>query len=183
MPVAVRYPKKMTIEISLDMNNDEMIHVPYLRIIYRERTSAYIAETSSAAEIEFGTYYSSSTASFWSTAEAIFFTLLGILILIIAIKTQVMLSRPAIGGQQNDACRTGFIFVVVSLLDFFSTIYFWFIFFMTGYWFVFFKLQERVYTFMPTHRTYWENFEQYDWLFGWVTGCKLVFVIFKVYFD
>lgn len=54
---------------------------------------------------------------------------------------------------------------------------------MTGYWFVFFKLQERVYCFMPTHKTYWENFVQYDWLFAWVFGCKLVYVLFKVYFD
>lgn len=45
------------------------------------------------------------------------------------------------------------------MIDFFSTIYFWYLFFMIGYWFVFFKLQERVYTFMPTHETYYDNFE------------------------
>ena len=54
---------------------------------------------------------------------------------------------------------------------------------MIGYWFVFFKLQERVYCFLPTHKTYWENFEQYDWLFGWVTGSKLCYVMYKIYFD
>jgi len=94
-----------------------------------------------------------------------------------------MLSKPTLGQDSNDSCRTGLITTLVNVLDFFSTIYFWYIFFMTGYWFVFFKLQERVYCFMPTHITYWENFVQYDWLFGWVTGCKLVFVFFKVYFD
>ena len=31
-PVIVRYPKMMTLEVSLDMNNDEMIHVPYLMV-------------------------------------------------------------------------------------------------------------------------------------------------------
>ena len=30
-------------------------------------------------------------------------------------------------------------------LDFFSTIYFWYLFFMIGYWFVFYKMQERVF--------------------------------------
>ena len=54
---------------------------------------------------------------------------------------------------------------------------------MTGYWFVFYKLQERVYCFIPTHITYWENFVQYDYLFGFVTASKLIFVLFKVYFD
>lgn len=54
---------------------------------------------------------------------------------------------------------------------------------MIGYWWVFFKIQERVYCFMPTHVEYWTNFVQYDWLFGWVAATKLVFVIFKVFFD
>lgn len=54
---------------------------------------------------------------------------------------------------------------------------------MIGYWWVFFKLQERVYTFVPTHATYWDNFEQYDYLFAFVIGSKLIYVIFKVYFE
>jgi len=69
------------------------------------------------------------------------------------------------------------------MLDFFSTIYFWYLWFMIGYWWVFFKLQERVYCFMPTHVEYWTNFAQYDWLFAWVAGSKLVYVFFKVFFD
>lgn len=182
-PDFVTYPSKMTFEMALDPNNEEMIFVPYLRIDYRTRTKTYIESNSARALVEFGTYYSSSTESFWSTAMAIFYIVLVIMLLILIIKTQVMLSKPTLSQDQNDKCRTGLITALVNLLDFFSTMYFWYIFFMTGYWFVFFKLQERVYCFMPTHKTYWENFEQYDWLFGWVTGAKLVFVIFKVYFD
>ena len=113
----------------------------------------------------------------------IFYTVLVVLILILLAKSQVAISRMRSTGNDNDAFRTGFIVFFVNLLDFFSTLYFWYLFFMIGYWFVFFKLQERVFCFIPTHKTYWENFEQYDWLFGWVTGCKLVYVIFKVYFD
>jgi hypothetical protein len=43
----------MTLEISLNMDEDEMIHVPYLRINYRERTSAYISNTDSEAWVFF----------------------------------------------------------------------------------------------------------------------------------
>ena len=86
----------MTFEMSLDPNSEEMIFVPYLRIDYRQRTKTYIESTSSRALVEFGTYYSSSTDSFWSTAEAIFYVLLVILILILIIKTQVMLSKPTL---------------------------------------------------------------------------------------
>jgi len=65
----------------------------------------------------------------------------------------------------------------------FSTLFFWYIFAMTGYWFVFFKLQERVYCFLPGLNTYYENYYRYDWLFGWVCGAKLVYVLYKIYFD
>ena len=34
--------------------------------------------------------------------------------------------------------------------------------------------------FMPTHATYWENFKQYDYLFGFVTASKLLYMLFKV---
>ena len=114
---------------------------------------------------------------------AVFWTVLVVFILIVIIKTQVMLSKPTLGQDSNDKCRAGIIATTINILDFFSTLYFWYIFFMTGSWFVFYKLQERVYCFIPTHITYWENFVQYDYLFGFVTASKLIFVLFKVYFD
>ena len=89
----------------------------------------------------------------------IFYTVLVVLILILLAKSQVAISRMRSTGNDNDAFRTGFIVFFVNLLDFFSTLYFWYLFFMIGYWFVFFKLQERVFCFIPTHKTYWENFE------------------------
>ena len=98
-PDFVTYASKMTLEISLDQNSDEMIYVPYLRIDYRARTRTYIAQTTGRALVEFGTYYSSSTDSFWSTAEAIFFVLLVIILLILIAKTQVMLSKPTLSQE------------------------------------------------------------------------------------
>jgi len=39
--------------------------------------------------------------------------------------------------------------IFITALDIYSTIFFWFLFGITGFWFVFFKLQERVFCFMP----------------------------------
>ena len=82
----MRYPKKMTFEFRLDQANEEMIYLPYLRINYRERTYTYIEQTNAQAMIEFETYYIADTGKFWESAMAIFYTLLGLLIVIIAIK-------------------------------------------------------------------------------------------------
>jgi len=94
--VVVRYPKKMTFEIQLDQQNEEMIYLPYLRINYRERTSTYIKNTDAGADIEFGTYYISSTEKFWTTAMAIWYSLLALLVLIVVSKMQMHLTKPVL---------------------------------------------------------------------------------------
>jgi meckelin len=73
----------------------------------------------------------------------------------------------------------------VNALDIFSSLMFWYLFLMTGYWFVFFKLQERVYCFLPAHEgleNFQQNYRPYDILFGLVCSSKFVQVIFKIYF-
>ena len=94
VPIAVRYPRHMTFEVELNPNEEEMLYVPYLRIEYRERTSAYIAQTDSTAYVTVGTYYISSTEGFWRGAMTIFYVLLAILILILIMKTHVLLNKP-----------------------------------------------------------------------------------------
>jgi len=71
----------------------------------------------------------------------------------------------------------------MNLIDIFSTLFFWFLFALTGYWFIFFKLQERVYCFLPGLDTYDTNFKQFDFMFWAVAGAKLVLVLFKIIFE
>lgn len=55
-PTVIRYPKRMVLKIYLDLNNEEMIDVPYLQIQYAERTNAYILENS-LTDLSFETEY------------------------------------------------------------------------------------------------------------------------------
>ena len=99
-PSTVRYPNKMTIEITMDEENEEMIYVPILRISYRERTAVYIKNTNAEATVEFSTYYISSTESFWNTATIIFYICLVICIIIVVIKVAIMVSKPTLSRNQ-----------------------------------------------------------------------------------
>jgi len=74
-----------------------MIYIPYMRLNYRERTNTYITQTNSMAQIEFATYYIADTSKFWESAMAVFYVLLAIMIIIIAIKMQVLITKPKIG--------------------------------------------------------------------------------------
>lgn len=71
----------------------------------------------------------------------------------------------------------------MNLIDIFSTLFFWFLFALTGYWFIFFKLQERVYCFLPSLDTYDTNFKQFEILFAIVAVAKLILVLFKIIFE
>ena len=82
----------------MDSENDEMIYVPYVRIDYRERTKTYI-DIDSNREIELGTYYYSSTDSFWGFAEAIFYIVLSIMIVILIAKTWVSVYKPSLDSD------------------------------------------------------------------------------------
>ena len=90
----------MTIEITMDEENEEMIYVPILRISYRERTAVYIKNTNAEATVEFSTYYISSTESFWNTATIIFYICLVICIVIVIIKVAIMVSKPTLSRNQ-----------------------------------------------------------------------------------
>lgn len=73
--------------------------------------------------------------------------------------------------------------VMINSIDLFSKFFFWYIFAVSGWEFIFFKLQDRVYTFLPPMSQYNEYYKQYDVLFGIVAATKLVAVMFKIYFE
>lgn len=94
-PTVIRYPKRMVLKINLDLNNEEMIDVPYLQIRYAERTNAYIQENS-LTDISFESEYFMSTEGFWRGAGAIFWVFFGIFVLIMITITFVQIGRPSL---------------------------------------------------------------------------------------
>lgn len=139
IPQVIRYAKTFKLKVNLDINNEEMINVPYLEIDYRERSAAYIAENS-LTTVFFNTEYILSTTEFWKGASAAFWTFMGIFLLILLIVTCVLADRPAL--TTDFAARFTYLSVKTTMnaLDIFSTLFFWYLFATTGYWFVFFKL-------------------------------------------
>ena len=71
----------------------------------------------------------------------------------------------------------------VYLIESFSALFFWFIFIASGWWFVFFKLQERVYCFLPGLNTYDDNYYFFDLFFYLVWSTKLIHVVYKIKFE
>lgn len=159
-----------------------MINVPYLYIEYRQRDADYIKEKS-LAQVSFNTEYSLDTTRFWVGATAIFWIFMVIFVVILVIVSCVQGNRPALELNITARCQYLTIKTLVNALDIFSSLMFWYLFLMTGYWFVFFKLQERVYCFLPEQESFKINYRPYDILFGLVCSSKLVYVTFKISFE
>jgi hypothetical protein len=179
IPKIVRYTKSMSLVVNLSNAGNELLEVPYLVVDYRERQVESIVDNS-LTEISFSSEYIFGTEGFWQGATMAFWVLFGTMILLLIISTVVLSDRPELATDQN--ARVSYL-VVKSLfvaLDLFSYLYFWYIFAMTGYWFVFFKLQERVYCFLPAPDSWEINYLPYEWLFGWVAGAKLLFVLLEL---
>lgn len=157
-----------------------MIYTPYLYVDYRERKASYV-EQNPTSLVQIDTDYKMYSAGFMELLNASFWICIGLMALIIVLKCCIESSRPRLGDDEK--LQAMFVRTFVNCIDYFSAIFFWFIFAMTGWWFVFFKLQERVYCFLPSLDEYYTLYYQYDWLFGWVAGSKLVYMLFKIYFD
>ena len=105
------------------------------------------------------------------------------MVIIMIIVTGVFVNKPEL--NTNKAVHSSYLFVksIMNLIDIFSSIFFWFLFALTGYWFIFFKLQERVYCFLPGLNTYISNYRPFDIMFGLVASSKLVYMFFRIQFE
>jgi hypothetical protein len=145
--------------LDTDINKPEAIFVPYLEIDYEEKTTEAIFKEDIAKlkDVFFISEYMMDDAGFWGLARATFWTLLVILLLLVIMMTAVHSRAEGLSSREtsnskysNGPCSFGtFAKSIVSAFEVFSSLYFWYLYAMTGWWFIFFKFQQRVYVLLP----------------------------------
>jgi hypothetical protein len=156
-----------------------------LKVEYRARSLTTIQQGGPGAlgSVSFETDYQQNTKKFNKNLHSVFWVVLVVALLQLVVVTYFYFNRPTLETDHNARCLLIIIRVIINSFDLFANFFFWFIFAATGWVFIFFKLQDRVYTFMPPLEDYDANYKQYDVLFGIVTATKLISVLFKIYFD
>lgn len=173
----ISYARYLKLVINLDQQAEEMINVPYLKIDYRQRTYEFITEENALTRLMFSSEYVLDTEGFWKVGGAIFWVFFVFFVLILGVVTCCKCQLNMLEQNSLEHCQYLVVITIVNALDIFSSLMFWYLFLMTGYWFVFFKLQERVYCFLPASdglEAFQENYRPYDILFGLVCSCKFV---------
>ncbi len=139
--------------------------MPVLVIDYEERlVSDVTAQTSGLhkATIKLQSEYTSSVASFWSTILVVFI-ILHIMVGLITVVRMCIWSRyhPPSFSPDNYCWFVVWI-LVFTLADTWAFIFFWFLFFTSGYWFIVFKLQENAFLLLPPLDLYSEHYLAFD---------------------
>ena len=180
----VRYAKNMTLRVMLDtaVDKPEAIFVPYLEIDYEEKSAEAIfkEDTAKFKDVFFVSEYTMDDSGFWRLARATFWTLLVILFILFLVMTAVHARAEGLAAREGSlgtAAKS-----IVSVFEVFSTLYFWYLYAMTGWWFIFFKFQQRVYVLLPGLSIQY-NFKPYDGMLGAVALTKLLSLTYKIYFE
>ena len=123
----------------MDPNRPEAIYVPYLEIDYEEKATEAIYENDLAKEkrVFFISEYTMEESGFWKLARTTFWILFMIMVIIFAILTHIYMGQEKEAGRSNSILL--FINSTLNLFEIFSTLYFWYLYAMTGWWFIFFK--------------------------------------------
>lgn len=90
-------------------------------------------------------------------------------------------SRPAL--SEDNRCVSVFIKSFINLMDYFSRIFFYFFFAFLGTLFVFYKMQERVFCFMPGIESATEYYDSFEWFFIFMVIAKIIYMLFKIAFE
>lgn len=152
----MRYAQSISLQISLDQDKNEMINVPYVEIEYRERRAEDIAQKGDLATVQFRSAYLDTSASFLTFAQVVLYLAIGVIVLSFFSYCCILnFYRPTLSNPQENNFCIKILESLLMLMDVFSTLFFWYLVLMTGYWFVFFKLQERVFTFLPRIDDWW----------------------------
>ncbi|CDW85678.1 meckelin isoform 4 [Stylonychia lemnae] len=179
----VRYPKDLTMRIKLDLDSEEMIFTPLLIITYRERSRTRI-ETNSLATVKFTSEYAMDMTNFWTTIGGLLIGLLVFFGIIVITQLVIWYQLPTLSDDVNAKCKYAIVKFIITGLDVYSQLFFWFLVIVTGYWFVFFKLQERVYVLLPTITGSSDNnYMPFNILFGTVLGTKIITLLYKIIFE
>lgn len=136
----VRYPMDITLRVKLDPDNDEMILNPLLIVNYRERSRTGVA-ANSLATVSFTTEYAMDTTNFWQTTRGLFIGVLILLGVVILVQMCIWTWSPnQLSDDQSAKCKFAIVKFIITCLDVYSNLVFWFLVIMAGYWFIFFKL-------------------------------------------
>jgi len=147
-PAIVRFAQSVKIKIDLDPNGKERIFPPYLEITYKVVEAKEIDMNKNRLQtVEFAAEYNDSN-DFEELRTVTFIVLMCIMGLMILFHFWKVQADDKVAGGQVELTQS-LNRAVTFGLSLYSTIFFWYLVAMTGAWFLFFKLQERVYCFMP----------------------------------
>lgn len=178
-PKVIRWANSIKFKITLDSSLPERIYTPYIEIIYRERMSNMIHE-STKASVEFIMDYYQDMAAFWKSILIAFIIFQVLICIVITMKMYYFVKQ-----NPKELLKERFTSVFFKKLphvffDVWSGIMFWILFFTTAYWFITFKLQANAYVLLPSIDDWGTSYLVFDTIFGLVLAFRLISMVLSI---
>ena len=165
---AIRYAKKIVLQIQTQRENHNQIYTPQLIIEYETTTSlSSDNKVSNTSPLLFKVEYSMKTEKFWNALMTMIIFVIALFLVIFGIRMNNWQSRQKSSTSEDPSGASsllGFQAVLHAFMvacHIFATLFFCFIFFVCTYWFIFFRLQDEVFLLMPPKNEFYGATDEY----------------------
>ena len=179
-PRYVRWASSVQIKVAMDASAPEQIFRPYVIVDYREKEASLIEESTKVAASFQMEYFSDYTSLL--TWVAIIFTILNLLALVLtAFKFRYYTQRNPRSVLKEDAPGCYAFKIIYYLVDTWSELMFWLLFFTSATIFIAYKAQMNAHLLLPEPGPASDHvYRAFNAVFATTLACKLLKVLMRI---
>ena len=181
-PTYVRFAQEMRFIYQLDDNHDETIYVPYLQIFYRSIESSDVTD-SYPTNIMIVTKWFMGDSFINEVGWGFFIATHVILFLWVIWRLYKWVVLHPQNYESSAFMFYLFIQIVFEVIMNWSAFIFWFLFMVSFIWTAVFKFQSAFYVLLPDRYDWFNNFMEWEIIFGIMVGLKVFVIWFKIYYQ
>lgn len=123
------------------------------------------------------------TAGFWEFCNTFFVIFIVLMVVLSLLQAYISQRSAALKVDSTAQMQNNLVKFIMLTMQTFCKIFFWFVFAMCAWWFIFFKLQQRVYCFLPPLGSYLVNYKAYDDMLISLVVLKFVSLAYEIVFE
>jgi len=179
-PSIVRWASDVKLKTMLDPDVSSNIYIPYLEITYSEKETTVI-HTDTTTPVSFQMIYSKDHERFWR-GILIGFIIFQVIIIIRVILDMVFFTQnnpPSLLSTPRFIKQ--FLYKIsLSIMDWWSEISFWFVFFVSMYWFLAYKASSNASVLLPPYDEWRTTYVAFYVVFALITVFKFMVCVLKI---
>lgn len=180
VPVAVRYLTSAILHVNTVNNDDQRIYRPYIILTYKEKLLEN-QDKSKGTQFTLSTDYNSEVGNFLMVGWTIFFILNVLVVLVVVVRLYIWSCYNPQSFNPSAFFPQLLLRVVAYVVTTWTFTMYFFLLSLSGYWFVFYKLQTKLFVFMPSISELNIMYTYYKFGFWIISVGMMFFYLLQIY--